>query len=43
MRNRREERLAGMFASRDGLREAQLEAKIATPPALTRPNVIAVI
>jgi MinD-like ATPase involved in chromosome partitioning or flagellar assembly len=32
-----------MFTSHDGLREAQLEAKLAAPPGLTRPNVIAVI
>lgn len=35
--------LRGMFASRDGLKEARLEAQLAAPVALTRPNVIAVI
>ncbi len=33
----------GMFTSRDALKEARLEAQLAMPSPLTRPNVIAVI
>lgn len=32
-----------MFASRDGVEEARLEARLARPATLTRSNVIAVI
>lgn len=35
--------LWGMFTSRDALKEARLEAQLAAPAPLTRPNVIAVI